>query len=442
MDAQQQITLLEEQLSRGEAGGDEAEALAQGVVVQLINLYLDSLKVEQALDLFNRYSRHLDQQQELALTLKTGQVLTFGEGWDLSLKCFGRCAEICREMGDEAGLAEVSGYMATAHRKMGEPDRAMELHMQQEQLGQASGNLQQQAAGCAGQGVLWEENEDWEPAVGFLARALAMYKELGDSAAQAIVQARLARADYMDSRDFEPAVELLRQAHALVEEPQILARVGETSYLLGMHLCDDGVLDQAMKVLKMAQRVLEKAGDGAGVADTLLGMADVEMGWGKRDEAMDHLGRARKLWERVGDRASEADTWGRMGMVNNRFDRPNEAIKCFGHAMQILDELGDRQSLGPVHHAIGRIYLERGAPDNAVTFLGQAIKAMESLEEPDDDQLARARYDLALAHMELKTDPGEALSLLEAARDHYLEMGDTDRAAEVVEKMDQVRELM
>ena len=442
MDAHKQITLMAEELSKGEARGDDAESLAQGIVVPLIDLYLDSLKVEQALDLFNRYSRFFDQQQELSLTLKTGQVLTFGEGWDLSLKCFGRCAEICQETGADAMLAEVYGYMATAHRKMEEPDRAMELHLQQEQLGLQSGNLPQQAAGCAGQGVLWEESEEWEPAVAFLARALTMYRELDNKAAQAIVQARLARADYMDSHDAEMAVEMLRQSHVLCEEPEILCRVGETSYLLGVQLCADGAFELAMKVLKQAQRIQEKANDGAGVADTLLGMADVELGWGKRDEAMDHLGRARKLWEQVGDRAAEADTWGRMGMVNNRFDRPNAAIKCFGHAMQILDELGDREGLGPVYHAIGRIYLQHGAPDNAVTFLDRGISTMESMEEPDPGQLARARFDLALSYVEQKKDLAKALSLLEAARDQYLEMDDLDMAAEVVEKMDLVREEM
>ena len=442
MVAQPQITLLEEQLSEGEARGDDAESLAQGLVVQLINNYLDSLKVEQALDLFNRYSRFFDQQQELALTLKTGQVLTFGEGWDLSLKCFGRCAEICRELGDDAGLAEVDGYMATAHRKMGELDRAMELHMQQEQLGQQAGNLPQQAAGCAGQGVLWEEAGEWEPAVTFLARAVKMYRELDNRAAQAIVLARLARADYMDSHDTEMAAEMLRQAHTLCEEPEILGRVGETTYLLGVQLCADGELELAMKVLKMAQRVQEKAGDGAGVADTLLGMAEVEVGWQKREEAMDHLNRARKLFEGVGDRAAEADTWGRMGMVNNKFDRGNAAIKCFAHAMQILDELGDPDGLGPVYHAIGRIYLEHGAPDNAVTFLQNAVKTMEAVKEADAGQLAQARLDLARAYVEQKKEPQKALPLLEAARDHYLEEGDADRAADVVERMDVVRGLL
>ena len=442
MDAQQQITLLEEQLSRGEAGGQEAEALAQGVVLPLINGYLDGLKVEQALDLFNRYSRFFDLEQELALTLKTGQVLTFGEGWDLSLKCFGRCAEICRETGDEASLAAISGFMATAHRKMGELERAMELHQEQELLGQKANDLPQQAAGCAGQGVLWEENEEWEPAVEFLARACKMYGDLEDTAALAIVQARLARADYMDSRDVGAAVELLARAHCLSEEPQILARVGETSYLLGVQLCEDGDLEAAMKVLRLARLALEKAEDGAGVADTLLGMADVEIGWKKQEEALDHLNRARKLFEGVGDRAAEADTWGRMGMVNNKFDRGNAAIKCFAHAMQILDELGDPEGLGPVLHAIGRIYLEHGAPDNAVTFLQNAVKTMEAVKEADAGQLAQARLDLARAYVEQKKEPQKALPLLEAARDHYLEEGDADRAADVVERMDVVRGLL
>ena len=316
----------------------------------------------------------------------------------------------------------------------------MELHQQQELLGQKAEDLPQQAAGCAGQGVLWEENEDWEPAVEFLARACKMYQELGDSAALAIVPARLARADYMDSRDGVAAMELLGKSHALSDEPQILARVGETSYLLGIQLCDDGDLDASMKVLKLAQRALEKAGDGAGVADTLLSMAEVEVGWDKQEEALDHLNRARKLWEQMGDRAGEADTYGRMARVHSRFNRPNEAIKCFGHAMQILDEIGDREGLGPVYHAIGRIYLQHGAPDNAVTFLQNGVKTLEAIKEVDANMLAQARWDLALAFCEQDKNHGEALALLEAARDHYLELGDADHATDVVEAMDRVRE--
>lgn len=442
MDALQQITHLEEQLAGGEKRGDDAVALAQGVVVELMDLYLDCLKVEQALDLFNRYCRHFDEDQELALTLKTGQVLTFGEAWDLSLKCFGRCAEICRERGNDAALAEVNGFMATAHRKMGELERAMELHQQQEELGLRCGDPNQVAAGCAGQGVLWEENEDWEPAVEYLARAVKMYRELGHMPALAIVQARLSRADYMDSHDAEAAVELLSQAHKLSEEAQILGRVGETSYLLGLHLCDDGELELSMKVLKMAQRALEKANDGAGVADCLLGMADVEVAWGKQEEALDHLTRARKLWEQVNDRAGEADTLGRIGMVHNRFGRPNEAIQSFGQAMQILDEIGDREGLGSVFHAIGRLYLEHEAPDSAETFLAKAIQTMASLEESDPATLARARRDLARSFIGQEKNFKEALSLLEEVRDFYLGEGDTDAAAEVMEEMDSTREKM
>ncbi len=437
---QQEIAHLEEQLVGGEKRGDDAGALAQAVVVRLMDLYLDSLKVEQALDLFNRYSRHFDEDQELALTLKTGQVLTFGEAWDLSLKCFGRCAEICRERGNDAALAEINGFMATAHRKMGELERAMELHQEQELLGQRCSDPNQVAAGCAGQGVLWEENEDWEPAVEFLARAVKMYRELGNGPALAIVQARLSRADYMDSRDAVAAVEMLAQTHQLSEEPQILGRVGETSYLLGLHLCDDGELDSSMKVLKLAHRALEKAGDGAGMADCLLGMADVEVAWGKQEEALDHLGRASKLWEQVGDRAGLADTYGRIGMVHNRFGRPNEAIQFFGQAMQILDEIGDREGLASVFHAIGRLYLEHEAPESGETFMVKAVQTMAALEEPDPGVLARARRDLAKVYVALKKKPDEAMSLMEEARDFYLGEGDADGAADVMEEMDAARE--
>ena len=425
MDAHKQISLLEDQLSRGEARRVDSGELADAVVVPLVNAYLESLKVEQALDLFNRYSRHFDEDQEYGLTLKTGQVLTFGEAWDLSLKCFGRCAEICRKAGADERLAEVCGYMATAHRKMGELDRALELHQQQEELGLSAGSLQQQAAGCAGQGILMDEKEEWEAAAELLSEAAVMYRALEDRAAQAIVQARLARADYMNSHDRDAALELVHKAHKLCREPPIQARVGESCIQLALQLDDDGEGEAAMSVLRLVLEAAKKAEDFSTIANTLVSMADVALGLERPDQALEHLSRAREVWAGTGERAGEADVWGRLGMLHYRTGDPNEAIQSFGHAMQILDGLGDRESLGSVYHSIGKIYLEHGAPDNAVTYLE---KSLELLARGNEQQLPHVQFDLSAGYIETGSRPDRARQLLELAAQGFAELGDEERA--------------
>jgi DNA-binding SARP family transcriptional activator/Tfp pilus assembly protein PilF len=193
--------------------------------------------------------------------------------------------------------------------------------------------------------------------IGYLERALAIRREIGDRIGE--VQAADNLADvYSRFGRTEEAVDMLRRALDLNRE--VGYRYGEGIALVNL---GDGLLgldraDEAIDYLQQARRTFAEIeyADGAGYALYYLGLCYLSLG---RDvDALDSLRQALTSHQTAGNRNRQAATLRLLGRAQTRNDLVAEARESWTQAAAIFDDLGDSAQAAEVRAE----YVTSGTP--------------------------------------------------------------------------------
>ncbi|MEM9454536.1 MAG: tetratricopeptide repeat protein [Myxococcota bacterium] len=195
----------------------------------------------------------------------------------------------------------------------------------------------------------------------------------------------------------------LQRALAINERVRGIEHVSTASILgsIATTLSAQGQRAEALTHWRRALAIEEKllGGRHPQVAFTLLELGRVLHEQGNLPEARTHLERALAIFEQTlgADHLAVATTLASIGAVQADRDEPAEALTYMRRAVAIRE-----RALGPEHPAvieslsqIGRVLPRQGKRDEAEAFLRRALELGERVLGPEDPQLAIALIGLA-----------------------------------------------
>jgi CHAT domain-containing protein/tetratricopeptide (TPR) repeat protein len=296
---------------------------------------------------------------------------------------------------------------------------------------------------------------DWPIAQGAYARALALWKELGDLHRQADIQARLGRLYRTRLGDVSHAFEAYSRARMLFaqigdrrQETKVLIILGQTALesdrpeeALGLenralelatevgdrrdqavalheigHLSD--LLGEAHRSLDAYSRALERwsgSTDDAARAETLHARGILYYSLGQYGAALDDLEEARALRTGTASKLASTLTW--IGMTHAAAGRPEEALPLLKQALELRVASRDRRGEAATESALGSILQQLGRRSEGLERHRHAFEIYVHLAGSRDK--ARAYYNLgrALQGVDRLAEAGPSLQrALEGAR--------------------------
>jgi tetratricopeptide (TPR) repeat protein/transcriptional regulator with XRE-family HTH domain len=269
-------------------------------------------------------------------------------------------------------------------------------------------DLAGQAAALRGLGAMSVQTGTYEPAAGYLTRALALYRKVGDQTGEATAVANLGVIEERLGR-FTSAAQHHQQAIAGFRRAG--DEIGEANALTNLGVCEDllGRYELAIDRHRRALALYRKLGSPQGEICALNNLGAVEIKLCRYGESADHHRYALDLSRRLRQPHSEAAALDSIGILHIRLGQPEQANTFFAQALTLYCEIRNRDGeawarngLGEAAHAAGR------APD-ALTHHAAALAIANEIGIRD--QQARAHAGLGDAQL--------AIGELTTARTHY-----------------------
>ncbi len=233
---------------------------------------------------------------------------------------------------------------AYAHRGLilknwGQLDEALSLYKKQEQICKALGDRAGLSRSYCAQGLIY-----WKK--GLLEKALSLYKkeehiceELGD-------RAGLSRSYnnqgliYKDKGQLEKALSLHKKEEHICEELGDRAGLSRSSCNQGNIYADKGQLEKALSLYKKLEQICEELGDRAGLTLSYGNQGNVYYAKGQLDEAMSLYKKEEHICEELGDRAGLARSWWNQGLLHKKQGDPHTQAQLWQKAIATNKDIG------------------------------------------------------------------------------------------------------
>ena len=199
---------------------------------------------------------------------------------------------------------------------------------------------------------------------------------------------------------YQEALYILNDLDMHREKVSVLARLGESNFLIGRR-------EQALTYFEQTLVVTREVGNRAGEAIALNGIGSVYDSIGEKDRAIDFYEQTLSIHREVGDRVGEAVSLNNIGLVHDSTGEKDKALEFYRQALPIHREIENRGGEATTLTNIGLVYDSRGEKDRALEFYNQALPI----------------------HREVRNRRGEAATLNSIGRVHD-SRGEKDRALE------------
>jgi len=381
---------------------------------------------------------------------------------------------LCGELGDKAGLQACLNNQALILKARGELDEAMALHKEQERLCRELGNKDGLQTSLKNQALILRDRDELDVAMALWKEQERLCRELGDldelqgclgnqamvlhdrgELDEAVVlwkeQERLCReVRNKDGLIFalgSQAVVLLKrgeldEARVLVKEQERLCReLGDAASLqvcLGNQALihsERGEPDQAMAALKEKERLCRELGNKAGLQACLGRMAVILHDRGELDEAMALWKEQERLCRELGDKAGVFRSLNNQTAVLQGRGELDAAMVLTKEQERLCRDLGDKAGLRTALRNQALILSERGELDEAMALHKEEERLCRELGDPRGLAISLVNQGMMVA----KTDPREAVPLVEEAYALAARHGLSQLASQIKPVLDGVR---
>ena len=227
-------------------------------------------------------------------------------------------------------------------------------------------------------GVVAYRHGDYDVALNWYRKALAIMEELGDLSGMSSSYHALGMVAQRRS-DYDVALDWYRKSLAIEEQLDNRAGVATSYHQLGRVAQLRGDYDAALDWYRKALEIKEELGDRAGMASSYHQLGNMAYLRGDYDTALDWYRKSLPIVEQLGDRAGMANSYHQLGIVAQHRGDHDAALDWYRKSLAIDEELGNRAGVANSYHQLGRVALLRGNYDTALDWYRKALTILEQL---------------------------------------------------------------
>jgi tetratricopeptide (TPR) repeat protein len=172
---------------------------------------------------------------------------------------------------------------------------------------------------------------------------------------------------------------------------------------------------------EVALAVVRRAGDVAGEARLLRGIAQVQIYRDDFDNAMANLTRSLDLSHRIGDKLGEGLASGGLATLHRALGRYELALRHATHALELAVAAGDQHTEARLRSGIGAIHVMRGHLPDARVWFDEALGLCRALGDTHREAAVLREASILYAR---DGDPRRAHRALQRALDIFTELDD------------------
>ncbi|MCI0714006.1 MAG: tetratricopeptide repeat protein [Chloroflexi bacterium] len=287
--------------------------------------------------------------------------------------------ELAEKVDNITALTESTLQLGSIARNQGRTDEARDYFEKALELSRKINFKLAEANALSQLGDIHRELGDQEQAIEYLQQGLVMAREIGDQRFEGITLEYLGGV-YSDIGQFEPAVnyrldalELFRANGNRRSEAIGLRNLGQTYHNYNQY-------EKALDVYQQALKIFMDVGDivGEGICLDLVG--DSQLDLGELQSAEQYYHRSLIIMREVGNRRNESNRLYDLARIYIGYSKPKEAIHYAQSAYNIAVEINDEDLQCLYSTTLGWAYLAADNVDQARTVLHRAAVTLGQSE--------------------------------------------------------------
>jgi tetratricopeptide (TPR) repeat protein/flagellar biosynthesis GTPase FlhF len=316
--------------------------------------------------------------------------------------------------------AEVYNLLCTAHRELGDWERA-------ESFLQKSLANQQKISGTAREADLYGElghlayhqgNKD--KALQHFTRQKKILEDIGQEHKTGKSLASMAHI-LQQTGDKQQAIALLEDAVTLLRESGESREAAACQKNLAQLLADSGDARKAISTFINCLEIFESLDDQESLAESYLALGCVCREANKNDEAFRYFYKSLDILTELGNEAQMAYCYEQFGLLEMEQNRSEKAKEYFGKARGIYERRGDQAGIGNILFHLGMLHHKRGELSEAYNAYQESLKLRRAGNRKAGMAEACDKIAGVLAY---RNDFVAALQILEESNKIYGELND------------------
>jgi tetratricopeptide (TPR) repeat protein len=254
-------------------------------------------------------------------------------------------------------------------------------------------------------GVVYQDKGEWERAIEYYERSLALKEKAGDEYGMAPTFHDLGLM-YQYKGKLDKAIEYHRRSLA------IMARMGDQHGMsrifnsLGDVYQAKGEWERAIEYYERSLAILEEVGDEHGMATTFNSLGSVYRAKGEWDRAIEYYERSLAFQEKVGGEHGMAATFSNLGRVYQAKGEWDRAIECYERSLAIREKRGDEHGMAISCNNIAMLYRDQGRLQEAIPLFGKSLEIFERIGAKPSADTVRGNLERTKRELEAKTGQG------------------------------------
>jgi len=241
-------------------------------------------------------------------------------------------------------------------------------------------------------GTLHHDKGEWERAIEYHERSLAVAQKVGDEYAVARTLNNLGSV-YQGKGEWERAIESYERSQAILKKVGDEHRMATIFNNLGEIYRVKKEWEQAIEYHERSLAILKKVGDEHGMAISYSNLGNVYQGKGEWERAREYYERSLAILEKLGDEHLMSTIFGNLGSVYQDKGEWERAIEYYGHSLAIKEKVGDEHGMAPTLNNLGTVYKDKGEWERAIEYYGRSLAILEKVG--DEVGAATTMYNIA-----------------------------------------------
>ena len=267
-----------------------------------------------------------------------------------------------------------------------------------------SQNTKTRAAALGSLGFSYHALGEYEKALAYMEKTLALRREIGDKQGEGTTLNNLSQI-YDARGDYDTALDYLKQSLAISREIGDKQGEGTTLNNLSQIHKARGDYATALDYLKQSLAIQREIGDKKGEGATLNNLSTIAHARGDYDTALDYLKQSLAIRREIGDKKGESVTLNNISTIAQARGEYDVALEYSKQDLAICREIGDKQGEGTTLNNLSTIAHARGDYDTALDYLKQSLAIRREIGDKQGEgttlnnlsAIAHARGDYATA---------------------------------------------
>jgi tetratricopeptide (TPR) repeat protein len=200
---------------------------------------------------------------------------------------------------------------------------------------------------------------------------------------------------YKAKGEWERAIEYYERSLAIQEKVGDEHDTAATLHNLGMVYQDKGKLDTAIEYQERSLAIAEKIGDEYGMSHIFNSLGEIYRVKEEWNKAIEFYGRGLAIGEKLGDEHGMAPIFNNLGIVCQAKGELDRAIECYKHSLAISRKFGDVYGVANSCYNLGTLYCEQNKHAVALSLFEESLGILDEVGDEHHGQMVKRALEKA-----------------------------------------------